>query len=217
MNDFKHYVFTRFNLLDDFDGLKTVYNNPDIPDPDGWMEHRMELFENFCLPSLKAQTCQNLTWLLSFAKETPQKYIRKCEEYDRVQVIYDYPRTWVRKNYTEGWLITSRIDNDDYYEPTFIEQIQNQPNIYPPEIVDIDYRQLNIATGRFYTSCRATPNSPFLSLWEYIEPGQEAKTCYYCSHTNMPNHFRARKIPEPLATMVIHDRNVINKIVGNEI
>ena len=214
---YNHYIFTRFNLLDDFDGLKTIYNNPDVPDPDEWMEHRMELFRKFTLPSMQQQTCQDFKWLLSFAPETPPRYIEEVIRYENAIIICQYPRTWLRRHFTEGWLITSRIDNDDYYMPEFVETIQNQEDIFEPEIVDIDYRQLEQATGRLYTSARATPNSPFLSLVEHIKPGNEPKTCYYCSHTNMPQHFRARKINDPLAVMVIHDRNISNNIVGDRI
>lgn len=55
---FKHYILTRWNLLD---SKTDIYNNPLIENPERWMQHRMELFEKYTLPSLKSQTCQNFT------------------------------------------------------------------------------------------------------------------------------------------------------------
>lgn len=211
---FKHYIFTRFNLLDD----KTdIYNNFKIEDPEAWMEHRIKLFDR-TLPAMLSQTNQNFTWLLAFSIKTPVEIIEKYEHIHNIRVIYEYPKTWMKKVHPDAdCLITSRLDNDDFYHPDFINTIQTYVNhtwlINKPKILDIDYDQLDLATGLIYSSNRITPNSPFLSL---MEPwGDDLKTCFHCSHTKMPDQFKAFKIRERLATMVIHDKNQSNKIVGD--
>jgi hypothetical protein len=226
---YKHYLFTRWNLL--MEG-QSVYNNPKVPDPDEWMEHRMKLFEKYTFPSVLNQTCRNFQWLLSFAKETPDAITDKYRSYPFVKVIYEYPADFVRGLYGKvlnngDILITSRLDNDDTIEPTYIAKVQEQ---YLSEfnedflLVDTDGRQFDLKTGKYYTVARRSNNSPFISLIEKVglkykslngtEITDPIKTVYYCSHSKMEWHFPSMKIPERLYTMIIHDRNITNKIVG---
>lgn len=212
---------------------QTVYNNSAVPDPDEWMQHRIKLFEKYTLPSVLNQTCRNFQWLLSFAKETPDKITDRYRSYPFVKVIYQYPADFVRGLYgtvlKDGdWLITSRLDNDDTIEPTYIAKIQEQylDDMVPDNffLVDTDGRQLDLKTGKYYTVARRSNNSPFISLIEKVgvkfksingtQIDEPIKTVFYCSHSKMEWHFPSMKIPERLYTMIIHDRNISNKIVG---
>lgn len=252
---FKHYIFTRWNRQDD---QVTVYNNPAINDPEDWMKHRIKLFNEITLPSVMLQTERNFTWLLSFAEETPQELTDYYASWPNVKIIYEYPQTWLRKQpFKDGeWIITTRLDNDDYIYPDFVKMIQGQfreefllvdtdgrqwdletGKIYKRFVEQEDGGELDLKTGKLYTVERKTCNSPFISLieqvgahWESIcqDPQERAtgnknlakyriKTVYFCSHGKMEWHFPAVKINEPLYRMVIHDRNVSNKIVGMEV
>ena len=234
---FKHYLFTRYNLLDP---QTTVYNNPAVKDPGAWMEHRMELFDEYTLPSVMMQTCTNFTWLLAFAPETPSKYYLKYQEFPRVKVIFKYPADWLREQLTSvyysyrltgDWLITSRLDNDDMILPEYVETVQSYfDNTF--KLVDVNGFQHDLATGKDYDPDRAGCTSPFISLieqvgtpWQSIstDPAEAklitepVKTVYYCSHSKMEWHFPAVKNPKRLYKMIIHDRNISNKITGYEI
>lgn len=212
---FKHYIFTRFNLLN---RETDIYNNPDIPDPETWMAHRIKLFEKYTLAGMLRQTNKNFTWLLAFSEKTPKDIIKKYDYLDNVKIIYQYPLDWMKRQTPEAeYIITSRIDNDDYYHPLFIEMIQTWAINSQPYtgIIDIDYTQLDHATGEHYSSQRNTANSPFISLVESWD--KDIKTVFHCSHTNMMNHFNHYKINMRMATMVIHDRNISNKIVGDKL
>ncbi|MFA5208586.1 MAG: glycosyltransferase [Candidatus Paceibacterota bacterium] len=209
-----------------------LYNNPDIPDKEAWMEHRVKLFEEYCLPAMYRQTNKNFIWLLSFSNLTPWKYIKRYIDIPFIQVICQYPRDYIYRLYSQGeikngdWLITSRLDNDDYYEDEFIENIQSK---FSSQflLIDTDGRQLEVSTGKYYDTARWSPNSPFISLIEQVGTPWESpekpfydspvRTVYYCSHSNMLLHFPAVRIDEPLYVMVIHDRNCSNRIVGKEI
>lgn len=221
----KHYILTRWNLS--LEG-QSIYNNPAISDPQEWMSHRMKLFEKYTLPSVLNQTNRNFQWLMSFAPETPKEITDKYD-YPFVKCIYQYPTDYMRGLYgtvlRDGdHLITSRLDNDDMLEPFYVERIQAVFDKQDFLIVDPDGRQLDLKTGKFYTSARKTPNSPFLSLIEKVglkytslngtQIDIPIKTCCYCSHSKMTWHFPAKKIYDWLWIMVIHDRNVSNKIVG---
>jgi hypothetical protein len=227
---FKHFIFTRWNLMDD---QQSVYNNPLVPDPEEWMIHREKLFDELTLPSVMLQTCKNFTWLLAFAPETPVRILRKYASFPNVHIIHEYPQTYLRKMLanSQEWIITSRMDNDDTIAPEYVELVQAQ---FDEKflLVDTDGVQLDLATGKTYTVERRSNNSPFISLiektgtdWMSIsdDPAEKrliiepVKTCYFCSHSKMEWHFPSVKIQKRLYTMVIHDRNVCNKIVGHEI
>lgn len=227
---FKHYIFTRWNRMDN---QVTIYNNPRVPDPEAWMEHRVKLFNEITLQSVMLQTERNFTWLLSFAEETPKHITDHYATWPGVKIIYEYPQTWLRKqDLKDGeWIITTRLDNDDYISPEYIEKVQAQFD-ETFKLVDTDGRQLDLETGKLYTVERKTCNSPFLSLieqvgtpWESVtnDPrehriiSERIKTVYYCSHSKMEWHFPAVKINEVLYRMVIHSRNISNRIVGHEV
>ena len=66
MENYSHFIITRFNL--------NLYaqDKHDLPTrTDRWLEHRFEVFERYCLPSVAAQTSGNFTWLCLFDAATP--------------------------------------------------------------------------------------------------------------------------------------------------
>lgn len=69
MENYSHFIITRFNL--------NLYaqDKHDLPTrTDRWLEHRFEVFERYCLPSVAAQTSGNFTWLCLFDAATPEPY-----------------------------------------------------------------------------------------------------------------------------------------------
>lgn len=73
--------------------LLSFYHYPVQPEPlcagqtrpahrtDRWLEHRFEVFERYCLPSVAAQTSGNFTWLCLFDAATPEPYRSRIEGY----------------------------------------------------------------------------------------------------------------------------------------
>ncbi len=55
----QHFLFTRFNLRNE-SWNSTKNANPVLTEE--WLEKRFDLFERFCLPSVKAQINQNFRW-----------------------------------------------------------------------------------------------------------------------------------------------------------
>ena len=49
-----------------------------------WLEHRFEIFERYCLPSVAAQTSRNFTWLCLFDAATPESCRRRIGGYKSV-------------------------------------------------------------------------------------------------------------------------------------
>ena len=82
MNDnrigLQYFILTRFNLLlwnKDKGGSKVRTLE--------WLEHRVELFEKYCFPSIKSQSCQDFNWIVLFDSKTPDKYKARIEEYQK--------------------------------------------------------------------------------------------------------------------------------------
>lgn len=68
--NFRHYLLTRFNLPrssqkdgQDFDVCGEEY-----------LSYRSKIFEDYCLPSVQNQSCQNFKWLVLFDANTPKAY-----------------------------------------------------------------------------------------------------------------------------------------------
>jgi len=205
---FKHYLLCRYNC-----GLYS--SNPyNIENPNGWMEDRLPKFIRLC-KSLKAQTNQNFQLIVSLDADTPIHYISDIflNAPDTSIITDSIPMDLIKNNVIDSpWLITSRIDNDDEYYPDFIETIQSEFK----EVTEVlDVQGVQYDGENYYTSGRATPNSPFISL---IEPSNKPQTAHIFSHSQMNRKFKARFVGDkPLYIQHIHNNNVMNKIIGKKI
>ena len=66
---FKHFVVTRFNMPI----FPTRNNGDEVKNNDvGFLNKRLDIFERYCMPSLRKQTCQDFQWLVMFDINTPQ-------------------------------------------------------------------------------------------------------------------------------------------------
>lgn len=203
---FKHYVCTRWNL-----GL--YFNNEA---PQTWMSERLKLFKAYCLPTMNAQTCKNFTWLIAFDRDTPEFEIDLVTDLIKVDykiILTDHIPYFKTLNKEAQFLITSRLDNDDFVTETWVEDIQAEFHSRT-EIIDFSGIQYDILTGKTYTNNRKCANSPFLSL---IELWKTPDTCFIQQHSVMPLHYPGRLIKKYRHAMIIHDNNVCNEITGEEI
>ena len=103
------------------------------------MNERLELFSNFCLPSVINQSNKNFKGLLFFDSSTSDKFRIKIDAIlkSHSQIIPFYiggmPKfqesisNYIKANTSDKeYLITSRIDNDDCIHIDFINEIQKQ-------------------------------------------------------------------------------------------
>ena len=85
MENFSHFLITRFNL--------NLYERDKHAAPTRtarWLEHRFEVFERYCLPSVAAQTATDFRWLCLFDAATPEPYRRRVSPL-RGGVLYGRP------------------------------------------------------------------------------------------------------------------------------
>lgn len=133
--DLQHFILTRFNLFlwhKDKEGypVRTMK----------WLAHRFMLFEKYCLPSIKGQTCKNFEWIVLFDHMTPESFKNKITDYQKefplFVPVYVEPedghkfaqifRREVVKRITAKRVITSYLDNDDALNVEFVEDLQQR-------------------------------------------------------------------------------------------
>ena len=206
--EFKHYIFTRYNI--DLYGT----NPYKIKDKDAWMEDRLNHFYYY-LAGLESQTNPNFTALVAVDPKTPQEYINQIVDaitssVCNIKLIFEMPQDWLRRQpISHGWLITSRLDNDDMYKPEFVEQIQKN---FKKERLVYDIVTERVKGDRVERTERRHNNSSFTTL---IEPYNEGfKTIFTGKgHTYLPRYFKCVRLPykEPLAVCNVHGMNAYYK------
>jgi len=200
---------------------------PDIK----WFEHRLDLFDRYCYPSIIGQTYQKFKWMIIFDEKHTNK--RMLKKYDRIIPIfitdpgynkfrmYQCFSSEIRKilNPKTKWLITTRLDCDDALCEDYIQIIRNNfspedrlinpingviYNIFTKEMSQLDYRN--------------NPN-PYISSIEQVTGG-ELKTCFKTFHPSIKKCFQKYsqiRHSKPFWLQIVHDKNLRNKIRGNPV
>lgn len=136
-----HYILTRFNLA-----LWKENKKGDAIVREEWLKKRMTLFETYCLPSVKGQTCQSFSWILQVDESTPavyreeiKAYRNRCPQIKFVGVKAEYACRFAdifrhvvltdlkQKGWKDGDLcLTTYLDNDDSIANNFVERVQSE-------------------------------------------------------------------------------------------
>lgn len=229
MENYSHFIITRFNL--------NLYaqDKHDLPTrTDRWLEHRFEVFERYCLPSVAAQTSGNFTWLCLFDAATPESCRRRIEGYKarcpQFEAVYytaaqaanltENLRTTIaayvscdrkgRKSPPLKLLITTNLDNDDAFSSDVVELLQRELRPAPGKrIYSLLYGYQYFTDRRFALKMRYT-NNHFLTLAEPFDAHTETIISY--------RHTKAiRQLPTTyLSTArgkwleIVHEDNVSN-------
>lgn len=100
---FEHFIITRFNIptfIPKVDG-----HSASSACDEEYLKYRFDLFENYCFPSIKNQTCQNFKWLILMDNNTPERFKQRLQElhvdYENLIPCYlnldDYPRPYPKE------------------------------------------------------------------------------------------------------------------------
>lgn len=219
---FHHYLITRFNLRNP---KWDVTKNNETLLTDDWMEDRMWLFENFCFPSVTAQTCTNFTWLLFLDVTTKSVFKDRIEALvtgiDNIKVFYIdgmpsfYPEI---KKYISThsasvpYLITSRIDNDDCIHKDFIGEVQKRFNSQEYQAVDVIKGYSLQIKPDFMLGKKEHIFNPFISL---IERNSDPRTVWQNDHNMWKKETRITQVKDRRLWMsIIHEKNKVNEFDG---
>jgi len=205
--EIRHFILTRFNLL-----LWNKDKKGERVRTKKWLEHRFELFERYCLPSIVGQTCQDFQWIVLFDSTTLEIFKNKIADYQRqcpqlipvfvrpergkyfaqifrdevvkrVREVQDSSRIKELENFTsQQRVLTTYLDNDDVLDISFVEDVQRRA----AELTDgafITYdKGYQLFTDYNYMLRVCNPRNHFMSV---VERGDVAtlKTIYgYGSH-----------------------------------
>jgi hypothetical protein len=215
--DFQHIVITRYfvRFTVDTDVKAVIASNAD------WLEKRFELFRTHCLPSVVGQSVKDFVWLIYFDVNIPAAYM------DRVRALvagYDFIRIVLCTDFNDatreeavraelkpgvGWLLTTRLDNDDGWRRDFVERLHNQVRLERREF-------LNFPVGILYyggkTFLYRHPSNAFISL---MEPVDGFLTVWCEQHERLGRIAPIRQLsPAPVFMQVVHDSTYSNKPRG---
>lgn len=201
-----HFLMTRFNVRGGHDWA---------PPPDRWMERRIQLFEDWCLPSIERQTCRAFRWLVFFDASTSQRWRKHISAWSAVEPV------WLNEPFTagaaartldatEGPVLTTRLDNDDALSPTFVERLHAaaaRPGVHVVSF-PVGYQWAS-ASGRFYL--RIYPQNPFISR---VEEGIRAESVYGLKHWDLSGEHITYRWGPPAWLQVIHGDQLANQLRG---
>lgn len=202
---FDHILMTKFNL-DRSVGARHRWTDP------GWLEHRVELFEQHTLPSVRGQTVppSAFHWLLFFHPQSPGWLIERAGTWSPAATVFaagrflDAARSAIRERLQGEWVITSRLDNDDALAPDYVARLQSA------------FRRrsewLSIPLGTVTDGHRSAPRhqlrNPFISL---AEPATELRTVWCANHNDRERVAPVQSIDgAPGWTIHVHERNLCN-------
>ncbi len=218
---FQHFFLTRFNIATPGREF-AIRNRP------GWLEERFDLFERYCLPSMRHQINQNFKWIIFFDEDTPAQYRSRIEECRKVREFHPYftglfeARGWgdAVASVVEGrcdYLITTRLDNDDALCENFVEQLHKKITATELEGVDfLNFTKGYVVQGAKIYALKHRTNA-FVSRIEKYE--EHAETVCVVPHMDVENLGRVRQVDSRSGTwiQVVHGGNVSNRVRGQRI
>lgn len=209
--EFDHFVLTRFNVRGDAESSFPA---------DDWLRARLDIFRQWCLPSIRSQTVAPDYWLIfcdskssTWFREELSSLLRPGEEIvwvegpSSVRMFIDA----IMKRSRKGYLITTRLDNDDAIACDFVEMVQDCFDGQEREFINFTYGA-QYCNGRCFI--RIDPSNPFISL---IEKRSDAApmTVHIDWHNRLERHGSVRRVRSHLAWLQhVHGGNVANVVRG---
>lgn len=212
--DMDHVLLTRFNL-------PTAGRESQVRAQEGWLRNRVELFERFCLPSVRAQTSGDYRWIVYFDPESPSWLKERIPllaaaggfvPIFRASVNHDELVADLTKvvGSPRRRLVTTNLDNDDGLAVDFAERLQAQASVTKGRTAIYFSRGL-ILTGKDLYS-RIDRRNAFCSV---VESWEEPFTCWADWHNLLGKSMPVQEIAgSPAWLQVVHGRNVSNRVHG---
>ena len=216
---FHHVLMTRFNLA-------TPGREFSIRTQPGWLEGRFDLFEQYCLPSVAAQTSHDFDWVIYFDIDTPQEFKDRIAT---LQKVFAFRAFYTPMFGRTGWqdsirseiaprtpfLLTTRLDSDDALATTFFERLHTEIAVQGHAPGAYNFRNGLIRRGEAVYKM-AHDSNPFFSFLEINDAA--IRTAPGIHHMAIDETGPVVQIDGPPAWMqVVHDTNVSNRVRGARI
>jgi len=220
-----HFVITRFNLKKLGPHFQKDKNG-NATQTEAWLTHRFKLFETYCIPSLRGQTCQGFKWIVLFDVDTPALYKGKIEGYQKAFSNFcplyletgetEYLRQSLRdaihsmSHQYSTFIITTRIDNDDAFNIDMIKDVQTTMIGKTDCFLNYNYGVQYDAIDCLAVKMRDESNH-FLSRIE--RNSSQLETVITHDHTHVDKVSKVLSIDNknrPMWVEVVHESNVGN-------
>lgn len=216
----EHFIIIRFSVK--FNNRPEFKNKEHILLSEKRMNFRFELFEKFCLPSLKNQTLNDFKIIIIYDKDLDEKYKNKlknlCSEdyfilhewiFEDELNTNEWLKPYIINKDENNYIITTRLDDDDIINFKLNERFKafvNKFNVYNKIISFRGGHFLNIDNENNMKIFKVNYNSlgVFLSL---------------CHKINQPNVYNYIHHNHNMPKRVIHFKNafiVTNHIYEND-
>jgi Putative rhamnosyl transferase len=223
-----HAVLTRYNVV-----IKRTENPGKSRERRRWLDERLQLFEAFCLPSMLNQTKRPDLWLLAMdghSREAVQPVLDAIRGHpwivpawqSRIDGIYEeHSRVFAREVIARlpagtTHIITTRVDNDDAINATFLEYLQSYSASVLHKQPDVDDFWLVFPVGADYLNgrCRmyVCPINAFCSRVQKVNAFlDDRQTVYATQHARL--FAEGHKVflpitPEPMWIRNFHGNNL---------
>lgn len=209
-----HVLLTRFNLPSQ--GTESL-----VRAREGWLRDRAELFEKFCLPSVRLQTAKNMHWIIYFDPESPAWLMERIGEWAADGIFSPIFRASVNHDELVSDLLgvvgqhrdrilTTNLDNDDGLAVDFLERLQQAAENYGVRTALYLPQGLILGGNRLYL--RTDRTNAFCSV---IESWDHPATCWADWHNLLGKSMPTVEIPGPPSWLqVVHSGNVSNRVHG---
>jgi hypothetical protein len=218
----KHFIITPFYVRRHFTAKTGKIE--ELLAPPEWLDDRLRLFEDYCLPSIVGQSNKNFDWLIYFDQSTPAKYldrvasltskygnisIKLCAFWEATTLI---EQVTSRLEARTKWVITTRLDNDDGLHGDFVSMLHSAAR-QQTEFLNFP-RGIIWYAGKCYLYKH--PSNAFLSM---VEPAEGLRTVWSAgAHSQAARIAPVRQLQEtPAFLQVVHGKNVSNKPRGTRI
>ncbi|MCP2031557.1 hypothetical protein L1277_001648 [Okibacterium sp. HSC-33S16] len=208
-----HVFLTRFNVPSP--GVEQF-----VRAKEGWLERRSDLFEEYCLPSMRHQTARNISWIIYFDPQSPDWFKARVKEWSSDGTFRPIYRTSVSPSELmddirstvgspSSLLLTTNLDNDDGLATDFAARLQAAGQLDGRTALYLA-DGLIISNGRTYR--RTDRDNAFCSV---VESWESPVTCWIDAHNMLNRTMPVRSVSGPPAWLqVVHGGNVSNSVHG---
>lgn len=212
-----HVVLTRFNV-------PSGGREQNLREQPDWLSGRFRLFDQFCLPSIAAQTQQDFRWLVFFDINTPSHFREQIERYRSISAFEPvFVAEWTTELVHQAiatripgktqFLLTTRLDNDDGLHPRYLETLR-------ASVRSDSLGFYNFPTGLIYRSGRFYRHDDYNNAFiSYLEPCDGFATVWKTPHHKIASSGEPlHQLSLPNAWLqVVHSNNVSNRVKGTRI
>ena len=222
----RHFVLTNFNVA--LPGAGNDKGGRPLRTEE-WLEHRMELFERWCLPTMERRTDRDAIWLVRHARPESDVLARRLASLEERGGLRLVSAEWRFRDAIvatlepgDDFVLTTRLDNDDGLHPEALERLRTfaaeslRRGTREPVFLDLPVGY-SVSDPGGEARLLERPSNHFLSLLEPAGPGR-IRTARCIAHSRARELAPLRTVcREPMWIRTVHDRNLVNALTGSPV